>query len=53
VQPPGELTGVRQVATFPAKLHPIIIGLNRPAISTVVERSSRYTLLVHLPRLKG
>lgn len=30
-----------------------IIGLNRSAISTVVERSSRYTLLVHLPRLAG
>ena len=31
----------------------LIIGLNRSAIGTVVERSSRYTLLVHLPRLKG
>src|SRR3954466_1022417 len=28
-----------------------IIGLARSAIGTVVERSSRYTLLVHLPRL--
>ena len=27
--------------------------MNRSAIGTVVERSSRYTLLVHLPRLKG
>jgi IS30 family transposase len=27
--------------------------LNRSAIGTVVERSSRYTLLVHLPRLEG
>jgi IS30 family transposase len=31
----------------------LIIGLNRSAIGTVVERSSRYTLLVHLPRLEG
>jgi hypothetical protein len=27
--------------------------LNRSAIGTVVERSSRHTLLVHLPRLDG
>ena len=31
----------------------LIIGLNRSAIGTIVERSSRYTLLVHLPRLEG
>ena len=31
----------------------LIIGLNRSAIGTVVERTSRYTLLVHLPRLEG
>lgn len=31
----------------------LIIGLKRSAIGTVVERSSRYTLLVHLPRLEG
>ena len=31
----------------------LIIGLQRSAIGTVVERSSRYTLLVHLPRLPG
>jgi IS30 family transposase len=31
----------------------LIIGVNRSAIGTVVERSSRYTLLVHLPRLDG
>ena len=31
----------------------LIIGLNRSAIGTDVERSSRYTLLVHLPRLEG
>jgi IS30 family transposase len=31
----------------------LIIGLHRSAIGTVVERTSRYTLLVHLPRLAG
>ena len=31
----------------------LIIGLDRSAIGTVVERTSRYTLLVHLPRLQG
>ena len=31
----------------------LIIGLHRSAIGTVVERTSRYTLLVHLPRLQG
>jgi IS30 family transposase len=31
----------------------LIIGLHRSAIGTVVERASRYTLLIHLPRLEG
>jgi IS30 family transposase len=31
----------------------LIIGLERSAIGTVVERATRYTLLVHLPRLPG
>jgi IS30 family transposase len=31
----------------------LIIGLHRSAIGTVVERTSRYTLLVHLPRSRA
>ena len=31
----------------------LIIGLNRSAIGTLVERSRRVTMLVHLPREKG
>ncbi|MFJ8545891.1 IS30 family transposase [Streptomyces sp. NPDC093586] len=31
----------------------LIIGTGRPAIGTLVERSSRSTLLVHLPRMEG
>lgn len=31
----------------------LIIGTNRSAIGTVIERKSRATLLVHLPRLDG
>ncbi len=31
----------------------LLIGLERSAVGTVVERSTRYTMLVHLPREEG
>jgi len=31
----------------------LIIGLDRSAIGTVVERSTRFTILLHLPRMPG
>jgi IS30 family transposase len=31
----------------------LIIGLEKSAIGTLVERTSRYTMLLHLPRMRG
>jgi IS30 family transposase len=31
----------------------LLIGLQRSAIGTLVERSSRFTMLIHLPREDG
>ena len=45
-------TGQEKSGTAP-RPDPYIIGTARSAIGTLVERSSRSTLLVHLPRLEG
>lgn len=40
-------------AKRPAEAEDRIIGANLSAIGTLVERTSRFTVLIHLPRLDG
>ncbi len=61
--PQGHVTADVVISERPAEAHDraipgrwegdLIIGTNRSAIGALVERSSRSTLLVHLPRLVG
>ena len=44
---------LKQQKVMEGNIADLIIGLEKTAIGTLVERSSRYTMLLHLPRLEG
>ena len=44
---------ISDLAFLPAWLNYIILGLNSSAIGTLVERTTRFTLLLHLPPMDG